>query len=101
MTLYLKEKLAKIQEKSCNQLNSEATSLDPYSNVVCLDILNNMERVSNEVYMKTIKAFKDSDFKVSFVKMLEARRGPILGLLSFGRLDCLFSNNVFFSFVML
>ncbi|KAL2470547.1 Myb DNA-bind 3 domain-containing protein [Abeliophyllum distichum] len=80
-TLYLKEKLSKMCEKSCNQSDSEATSLDPYSNIVCLDLLNNMERVSNEVYMKAIKAFKDPDFRVLFVKMPEARRGPILKLL--------------------
>ncbi|KAL2505418.1 Uncharacterized protein Adt_21039 [Abeliophyllum distichum] len=80
-TLYLKEKLAKIQGKSCNQSDSEANSLDPYSNIVCLDILNNMKRVSNEVYMKAIKAFKDPNFRVSFVKMPKAMRGLILELL--------------------
>ncbi|XP_052188897.1 uncharacterized protein At2g29880-like [Diospyros lotus] len=80
-TLYLKEKLAKLQGKSCNQSDNEATSLDPYSNVVCIDLLNNMEDVSNEVYMKAIKAFKDPDFRVSFVKMPEIRRRPILELL--------------------
>ncbi|KAL2520476.1 putative protein-like [Forsythia ovata] len=73
-TLYLKEKLSKIQEKSCNQSDIEANILDPYSNIVSLDILNNMEGVSDEVYMKAIKAFKDPDFKVSFVKMPEAKR---------------------------
>ncbi|KAL2497037.1 Myb DNA-bind 3 domain-containing protein [Abeliophyllum distichum] len=72
-TLYLKEKLSQIQGKSCNQSECEATSPDPYSNIVCLDILNNMEGVSNEVYMKALKAFKDPNFKVSFVKMPEAR----------------------------
>ncbi|KAL2544590.1 putative protein-like [Forsythia ovata] len=80
-TLHLKERLAKIQGKSCNQSDSEANSLDPYSNVVCLDVLNNREGVSKEIYMKAIKAFKDPDFKVSFVKMLEAMREPILELL--------------------
>ncbi|KAL2559773.1 putative protein-like [Forsythia ovata] len=73
-TLYIKEKLAKIQEKSCNQSANEANSPDPYSNVVCLDILNNMEGVSNEVYMKAIMAFKDPNFKVSYVKMPEASK---------------------------
>ncbi|KAL2490260.1 Uncharacterized protein Adt_25888 [Abeliophyllum distichum] len=58
-TLYLKEKLAHIQEKSSNQSgDSEATSSDPYSNMVCLNILNNMEGVSNEVYMKTIRLLR-------------------------------------------
>ncbi|KAL2505028.1 Myb DNA-bind 3 domain-containing protein [Abeliophyllum distichum] len=33
-TLYLKEKLSKMREKSCIQLDSEATSSDPYSNIV-------------------------------------------------------------------
>ncbi|KAL2541856.1 Myb DNA-bind 3 domain-containing protein [Abeliophyllum distichum] len=80
-TLYLKEKLSKLQGKSCNQSDSEAISLDPYSNIVCLDLLNNMEGVSNEVYLKALKAFKDLDFRVSFVNMPEARRGPILELL--------------------
>ncbi|KAL2513255.1 Myb DNA-bind 3 domain-containing protein [Abeliophyllum distichum] len=80
-TLYLKEKISQIQEKSCNQSDSEATNPDPYSNIVCLDILNNMEGVSNEVYMKVLKAFKDLDFRVSFVRIPEARRGPILELL--------------------
>ncbi|KAL2517330.1 Myb DNA-bind 3 domain-containing protein [Abeliophyllum distichum] len=80
-TLYLREKLSKIQGKSCNQSEFEATSPDPYSNIVCLDILNNMEGVSNEVYMKALKAFKDPDFSVSFVRMPEVRRGPILELL--------------------
>ncbi|KAL2495276.1 putative protein-like [Forsythia ovata] len=81
-TLYLKEKLARIQGKSSNQSgDSEATSSDPYSNMVCLNILNNMEGVSNEVYMKAIKAFKDPDFRMSFVMMPEIRRGPILELL--------------------
>ncbi|KAL2490807.1 Myb DNA-bind 3 domain-containing protein [Abeliophyllum distichum] len=80
-TLYLKEKLSKLQEKSCNQSDSEACSPDPYSNIVCLDLLNNMEGVSNEVYLKALKAFKDPDFRVSFVKMPEARRGSILELL--------------------
>ncbi|KAL2462253.1 Myb DNA-bind 3 domain-containing protein [Abeliophyllum distichum] len=81
-TLYLKEKLARIQGKSSNQSgDSEATSSDPYSNMVCLNILNNMEDVSNEVYMKAIKAFKDPDFRMSFVMMPEIRRGPILELL--------------------
>ncbi|KAL2541795.1 Myb DNA-bind 3 domain-containing protein [Abeliophyllum distichum] len=80
-TLYLKEKLSKIQRQSCNQSEFEATSSDPYSNIVCLDILNKMEGVSNEVYMKALKAFKDPDFRVSFVRMPEARRGPILELL--------------------
>ncbi|KAL2504378.1 Myb DNA-bind 3 domain-containing protein [Abeliophyllum distichum] len=42
-TLYLKEKLSKIQGQSCNQSEFEATSPDPYSNIVCLDILNKME----------------------------------------------------------
>ncbi|KAL2549249.1 Uncharacterized protein Fot_10779 [Forsythia ovata] len=79
-TLYLKEKLARIQGKSSNQSgDSEATSLDSY--MVCMNILNNMEGVSNEVYMKAIKAFKDPDFKMSFVMMPEIRRGPILELL--------------------
>ncbi|KAL2553231.1 putative protein-like [Forsythia ovata] len=80
-TLYLKEKRAKIQEKSCNHSASEATSPNLYSNIVCLDILNNMEGVSNEVYMKALKAFKDPDFRVSFVRMPKARREPILELL--------------------
>ncbi|KAL2550415.1 putative protein-like [Forsythia ovata] len=80
-TLYLKEKLSKLQGKSYNQLDSEASSPDPYSNIVCLDLLNNMEGVSNEIYLKALKAFKVPDFKVSFVKMPEARRGPILELL--------------------
>ncbi|KAL2541789.1 Myb DNA-bind 3 domain-containing protein [Abeliophyllum distichum] len=80
-TLYLKEKLSKIQRQSCNQSEFEATSPDPYSNIVCLDILNKMEGVSNEIYMKALKAFKDPDFRVSFVRMPEARRGPILELL--------------------
>ncbi|KAL2549352.1 Uncharacterized protein Fot_10882 [Forsythia ovata] len=71
--LYLKGKLAKIQGKSCNQLDSEANNPDPYSNIVCLDI-NNMEGVSNEVYMKAIKTFKDFNFRVSFVKIPEPRR---------------------------
>ncbi|KAL2533450.1 Myb DNA-bind 3 domain-containing protein [Abeliophyllum distichum] len=78
-TLYLKEKLSKMQEKSCNQ--SEANSPDPYSNIVYLDILNNIEGVSNEVYIKVLKVFKDSDFRVSFVKMPEAMRCPNLELL--------------------
>ncbi|KAL2518334.1 Uncharacterized protein Adt_14581 [Abeliophyllum distichum] len=73
-TLYLKEKLSQIREKSCNQSECEATSLDPYSNIVCLDILNNMEGVSNEIYMKALKAFKDPDFRVLFVKMPKARK---------------------------
>ncbi|KAL2549524.1 putative protein-like [Forsythia ovata] len=77
-TLYLKEKLSKLQGKSCNQSDSEASSPDPYSNIVCLDLLNNMEGICNEVYLKALKAFKDPDFRVSFVKMPEARRGPIL-----------------------
>ncbi|KAL2514946.1 putative protein-like [Forsythia ovata] len=78
-TLYLKEKLARIQGKSSNQSgDSEATSSDPYSNVVCLNILNNMEEVSNEVYMK---AFKDPDFRMPFVMIPEIRRRPILELL--------------------
>ncbi|KAL2505423.1 Myb DNA-bind 3 domain-containing protein [Abeliophyllum distichum] len=81
-TLYLKEKLACIQEKSSNQSgDSEATSSDPCSNMVCLNILNNMEGVSNEVYMKAIKAFKDSDFRMSFMMMPEIRRGPFFELL--------------------
>ncbi|XP_022844880.1 L10-interacting MYB domain-containing protein-like [Olea europaea var. sylvestris] len=80
-TLYLKEKLAKIKGKGSCQLDNEVTSPDLYSDVTCLDILNNIEGVSNEVYMKAIKAFKDPDFRVSFVKMPEARRGPILELL--------------------
>ncbi|KAL2518692.1 Uncharacterized protein Adt_14939 [Abeliophyllum distichum] len=81
-TLYLKEKLVRIQIISSNQLgNSEATSSDPCSTMVCLNIQNNMEGVSNEVYMKKIKAFKDPDFRMSFVMMLEIRRGPILELL--------------------
>ncbi|KAL2491081.1 F-box protein [Abeliophyllum distichum] len=81
-TLYLKEKLARMQGKSSTQSgDSEATSSDPYSNMVCLNILNNMEDVSNEVYMKAIKAFKDLDFRMSFVMMPEIRRGPILELL--------------------
>ncbi|KAL2519058.1 Myb DNA-bind 3 domain-containing protein [Abeliophyllum distichum] len=80
-TLYLKEKLSKLQGKSCNQSVSEASSLDPYSNIVCLDLLNNMEGVSNEFYLKAFKAFKDPDFRVSVVKMPEARREPILELL--------------------
>ncbi|XP_022860085.1 ras GTPase-activating protein-binding protein 2-like isoform X2 [Olea europaea var. sylvestris] len=80
-TLYLKEKFAKIQGKGSCQSDNEVTSPDPYSNVTCLDILNNMEGVSNEVYMKAIKAFKDPDFRVSFVKMPVARRGSILELL--------------------
>ncbi|KAL2548984.1 putative protein-like [Forsythia ovata] len=80
-TLYLKEKLEQIQRKSCNQTECEATSPDPYSIIVCLNILNNMEEVSNEVYMKALKAFKDPDFRVSFVRMPEAMRGPILELL--------------------
>ncbi|KAL2518144.1 Myb DNA-bind 3 domain-containing protein [Abeliophyllum distichum] len=80
-TLYLKEKLSKIQGKSCNQSDGEASSPDPYSIIVWLDLLNNIEGISSEVYMKALKAFKDLDFKVSFVKMPEARRGPILELL--------------------
>ncbi|KAL2497023.1 Uncharacterized protein Adt_22573 [Abeliophyllum distichum] len=80
-TLYLKEKLSKLQGKSCNQSDSKASNPDPYSNIVCLDLLNYMEGVSNEVYLKALKAFKDPDFRVSFVKMPEARRGPILELL--------------------
>ncbi|KAL2456859.1 L10-interacting MYB domain-containing protein [Abeliophyllum distichum] len=80
-TLYLKEKLSKLQGKSCNQSDSEASSPDPYSNSVCLDLLNTMEGVSNEVYLKALKAFKDPDFRMSFVKMPESRRGPILELL--------------------
>ncbi|KAL2544572.1 putative protein-like [Forsythia ovata] len=81
-TLYLKEKLARIQGKSSNQSrDSEATSSNPYSNMVCMNIINNMEGVSNEVYMKAIKAFKDPDFRMSFVMMPEIRRGPILELL--------------------
>ena len=80
--LYLKEKLAHMQGKSSIQSsNSEATSPDPYSTKVCLDILNSMEGVSNEDYMKAIKAFKDPDFRMSFVEMPEIRRGPILNLL--------------------
>ncbi|XP_052197194.1 L10-interacting MYB domain-containing protein-like [Diospyros lotus] len=80
--LYLKEKLAHMQGKSSIQSsNSEATSPDPYSTKVCLDILNSMEGVSNEDYMKAMKAFKDPDFRMSFVEMLEIRRGPILNLL--------------------
>ncbi|KAL2500639.1 BRCA1-associated protein [Forsythia ovata] len=80
-TLNLKAKLSKIQGKSCNQSDSEADNPDPYSTIVCLDILNNMKGVSNEVYMKAIKAFKDPDFRVSFVKMPKARKVPILELL--------------------
>ncbi|KAL2523734.1 Myb DNA-bind 3 domain-containing protein [Abeliophyllum distichum] len=81
-TLYLKEKLARIQEKSSNQSGvSEATSSDPHSNMVCPNILNNMEGVSNYVYMKAIKVFKDPDFRISFVMMPKFRRGPILELL--------------------
>ncbi|KAL2535104.1 Myb DNA-bind 3 domain-containing protein [Abeliophyllum distichum] len=68
------QKLSKFQGKSCNQSNSKATSPNPYSNIVCLDLLNNMEGVSNEVYLKALKAFKYPDFRVSFVKMPEARR---------------------------
>ncbi|CAA2989644.1 Hypothetical predicted protein [Olea europaea subsp. europaea] len=80
--LYLKEKLAHIQEKSSNhEGTSEVTSLDPYSYMECLNILNNMEGVSNEIYMKTIKAFKDSDFRITFVMMPKIRRGHILELL--------------------
>ncbi|KAL2508324.1 L10-interacting MYB domain-containing protein-like [Forsythia ovata] len=75
-TLYLKEKLARIQGKSSNQSgDSEATSSDPYSNMVCLNILNNMEGVSNEVFMKAIKAFNDPDFRKSFVMMPEIKKG--------------------------
>ncbi|CAA3016758.1 Hypothetical predicted protein [Olea europaea subsp. europaea] len=80
--LYLKEKLPRIQEKSSNhEGNSEVTSLDPYSYMECLNILNNMEGVSNDVYMKTIKKFKDSNFRITFVMMPEIRRRPILELL--------------------
>ncbi|XP_022847374.1 L10-interacting MYB domain-containing protein-like [Olea europaea var. sylvestris] len=79
--LYLKEKLAKIQGKSSNQSDVEVNSPDPYSNVICMDILNDIERLSNEVYMKAIRAFNDPNFRVSFVKMPEVRRGPILELL--------------------
>ncbi|XP_052198150.1 uncharacterized protein LOC127805024 [Diospyros lotus] len=80
--LYLKEKLARMQGKSSIQFsNCEAISPDPYSIKVCLDILNSMEGVSNEDYMKAIKAFKDSHFRMSFVLMSEIRRGPILKLL--------------------
>ncbi|KAL2518682.1 Uncharacterized protein Adt_14929 [Abeliophyllum distichum] len=83
-TLYLKEKLVRIQRISSNQLgNSEATSSDALFNYGVPNILNNMEGVSNEVYMKTIKAFKDLDFRMSFVIMPEIRRGPILELLLF------------------
>lgn len=37
-----------------------------------LNISNNMEGVSNEVYMKAIKA--DPDFRMTFVMMPEMRR---------------------------
>lgn len=80
-TLYFKEKLAKIQGKSQNQSDSEVSTHDSYSSVTCMDILNSMEGVSNEVYMKAIKAFESHTFRVSFVKMPEARRLPILELL--------------------
>ncbi|KAL2550656.1 uncharacterized protein Fot_12186 [Forsythia ovata] len=75
MMLYLKEKLAYIQGKSSNQLgNSEATSLDPYLNMMCTNILNKMEWVCNEIYMNAMRAFKDPDFKMTFVMMPEIRR---------------------------
>ena len=70
--LYLKEKIARMQGKSSFQSNNcETTSLDPSSTKVCLDVLNSMEGVSKEDYMKTIKTFKNLNFRMSFVDMLD------------------------------
>lgn len=76
----LKEKLARLQRNSSTS-ESSATDLGPYSHMACLDILNSMTEVTNEVYVKAVKAFKDPAFRVTFVKMAEHRRLPVLELL--------------------
>ncbi|GAB2268070.1 hypothetical protein Dimus_003045 [Dionaea muscipula] len=72
---YLQTKLTKLKQKENYNQDQEN---DPNSYDVCMEILNNMENLSDGAYIAGIKAFKDADFSKAFVKMLESRRGPIL-----------------------
>ena len=78
---YLKGKIAKVEGKSHNPNDNQSDVSDPYSNIVYMNILNGIDGVSNKVYMKAMKAFKDPHFRMQFVMMSERRRLPILELL--------------------
>ncbi|GAB2278169.1 hypothetical protein Dimus_012863 [Dionaea muscipula] len=72
---YLQTKLTKLKQKE--NYNQDQKN-DPYSYDACIEILNNMENVSDDAYTAGLKAFKDADFRKAFVKMPEIRRGPVL-----------------------
>ncbi|GAB2287673.1 hypothetical protein Dimus_022040, partial [Dionaea muscipula] len=78
---YLQAKVAQLKQKESSNQEVNSEENDPYSYKICMEILNKMENISNEAYSKGLKAFKDVDFRMAFVNMTEARRGPILELL--------------------
>ncbi|GAB2282002.1 hypothetical protein Dimus_016565 [Dionaea muscipula] len=73
---YLQTKLTQLKQKGTYNQNQENDH--PYSYDVCMEILNNMENLSDDAYTAGLKAFKHVDFRKAFVKIPEIRRGPVL-----------------------
>ncbi|KAJ6752836.1 hypothetical protein OIU74_027632 [Salix koriyanagi] len=59
--------------KQYKEMSNQATSA-PYSIDECMDVLENLDDVSDTSYIKALEKFKDPDWRIMFVKMSLMRK---------------------------
>ena len=51
------------------QYEMQDNTNDPYSIDACMELLDSMEDIPNEIYNKALEKFKDGDWRRMFIKM--------------------------------